>query len=177
MVDDRRQDGGRPPPSLRVDGLAALHHTPAVVSAAHHPIDHLPELPADIPYPEVSAPRIEAHLPGIAKAVRPHLGTEVVTNGKGVVGRNSVEPAAGRSVDVDPEDGREQITVVLPGVMDIRRIRSRAVARGDEEVAVRTKLQTAPVVTSRQPVDHDTLALRLGARWIVSIHGKARHPG
>src|SRR5438552_8269622 len=50
----RRENRGRAALAVRSYRLRALHYRPAVVAAAAHVVDHLPQLPADIADPQVA---------------------------------------------------------------------------------------------------------------------------
>src|SRR5579884_231381 len=123
--------------------LRAFHDRPAIIATLLHTIDHLPELPADVADPQVTGLAIEAHPPGVTKAVSIHLGPGSGRFDERIVGRNGVRFAVGLVIHVDTQDRGEKIADVLTGVEDIRWIWVGGIAGGDVKVAVGPKVQIA----------------------------------
>src|SRR5207253_2618082 len=83
-----------------------------------------------------------------------------------------------RMVDVDAQNGREQVADVLPRLQWVRWVRTAAVARGDVQVTIESKLNAAAVMPPRKPGDHDFLTRqthgwRVGLRDRESRHARA----
>src|SRR5207249_3601582 len=71
---DQRWADRRRPDLVRLDRLRPFHGGPAVVAPLLHAVHRLPQLPADVADEQLAGLAVEAHPPGIAKAVRPDLG-------------------------------------------------------------------------------------------------------
>src|SRR5206468_4302448 len=81
------------------DRLAALHDAPTIVAAALDLVDQLPELPPDVANPQVAATPVEAHPPGVSKAIRPDLRPGPGALREWVVGRDRVGTARTPAID------------------------------------------------------------------------------
>src|SRR5260370_29866456 len=57
----RHQEGGRPARTLGPERVAPFEHAPAVIAAAFHQVNLLPQILADIADPEITRGAIEAH--------------------------------------------------------------------------------------------------------------------
>ena len=69
-----------PLPSLGLEGVEALADAPAVVAAVLDPMDHLPEVLADVAGPELTGLAVEAELPDVPQADAVDLGRPVGVN-------------------------------------------------------------------------------------------------
>ena len=166
VLDDRRQDGGRPRLPAGPIRVAPLRDVPAVVAAAPDEVDHLAEVLADVAGPEVAGGAVEAEPPGLPQPVGPDLGPCPGEADERVVVRDRVGLAPFGVVDVDPEDRAREVAEVLPVVGPA------AVAGRDVEAAVLAEGQAASVMPERRPFDHHALGRRIAARRVVAIHAE-----
>ena len=138
-------------------------------------IDHLPQLPTHVADPEIAGAAVDAHAPRVAEAVGPDFRAGAGCLHERVVGRHSVGLARVLVIDVDAENGRQQVADILSGVEGIGRVRVGAVAGRDVEKAVLAELEIAAVMAAGQPGDDDFLRARIDARWIRVRHLEAGH--
>ncbi len=164
---DRR---GRLDPAM--DPLRSFDGRPAAVVAAGHPMDHLPQFPADITDPE-RAVGTEVHPPRIAEPVGPDLRPCTGPRHERIVRRHAVEPPAVRVVHVDPEDGRHQVAQVLPGGQRVGRLGGARVAERGVEHAVRTEPHAGAFVAAAARSDDDGLAGEVELGRGAAAHGVA----
>ena len=80
-------------------------------------------------------------------------------------------------IDVDSQDAAEQIGNVLACRAAIGRIRPRAVARGNIQIAVGAKFQAARVVAAGRPGHDYLLAAGNGSRRVVRGEREPREAG
>ena len=77
-------------------------------------------------------------------------------------------------IDVDSQNGREQVADVLPGLLYVGRVGANTISRGNVEIAIGPEFQTTSVVTSGQPGNDRLLARRVD-RWRIRVcHAKPR---
>ena len=171
VLDDRLQNGRRPQAAIGPEGVAALLDAPAVVASRLDQIDHLPQVLAHFPGPQISGPAVEVHLPDLAQAVSPYLRTGALPAHEGVVLGNSVAHSGIGAVDVDPQNGGKQVGDILSGVQLVGD--AAAVSRGDIEIAVKPEPQAPPVVSAGRPFKDDGFRGRIGLVGVVGPNLKA----
>ncbi len=126
--------------------MRAFADAPAVVAALLNDVDHLPQVLPDFAAPQRAVFRSETELPELAMPVRPDFVPGVIDSHKRVVVRNSVRQRIRATVDVNPQNGAEQIGDVLPGLSSVG---NTATVAGDHvEVAVRSEANAAAVVAA-----------------------------
>ena len=138
-------------------------------------MDRFPELPAHVPHEQLAGLTIEAHPPGVAEAVGPHLRPSPRHPDEGIIPGDGVVLARVLVIDVDPQDGGEQVGDVLPRVERVGRVRVRRVPRGDVQHPVGAEVEITAVVTSLQVGDDDLLARRVDAWRIGRGDPEPRH--
>ena len=137
--------------------------------------DRFPEILAHFTGPEVAGLAVEADLPGLAKAEGKDLGQRSGRMDEWVIGRDGVGLDRVGSVDIDTEDGREQIAGELTGPHRIAL--SKTVAGRDVEVAVGAELERAAVVAIGREFKHDQLGIRVGLEQVAGQDFIARDTG
>jgi hypothetical protein len=146
----RRHDGRRAALAVRQAGLEPFHDAPAVVAALLRGDDHFPPLPAHVADPELPGFPVEAHPPRIAETVAPDLGPRLRVAHEGIVRGDRVRAAVGGAVDVDAQDGRQEIGDVLAGLELVGRRGVLAVAGRDIREAVIPEVEVAAVMCRRR---------------------------
>src|SRR5207245_10334880 len=101
---------------VRLDGLRSLHRRPAIVAALLDAVNRLPQLPADVADEQLSGLAIEAHAPGVAKAVSPHLWPRSLHADEGVVFRHGVVLGAVLAFHFDSQDRGDKCGGARPRV-------------------------------------------------------------
>src|SRR4051795_1913079 len=109
--------------------IAPAHERPAVVAAGLGEVDLVAPARAELALPERARPGVDREALDVAVAVGPDLGLGVRAVHEGVVGRD-------RAVRVDPDHLTQMRREVLRGV------ELEALARRDEQLAVRREGQT-----------------------------------
>src|SRR6185436_16339662 len=95
----------------------------------------------------------------------PNLRTRLRQLNKRIIGWNGVGVGAVGVIDVDAQDGSEQITDVLPGtVREVGRIGVGRIARGEIKKSVRPEGEGASVVPAAEPTNENLLATGFQAR-------------
>ena len=89
QFDQCRADRRRPD-LVRLDRLRPFHGGPAVVAPLFDAMDRLPQLPADVADEQRASLAVKAHPPGVAEAVRPHLGPGAFSPDERVILRHGV---------------------------------------------------------------------------------------
>src|SRR5262249_13192180 len=126
---------GGPLLALRAEGVATLHHAPAVVAAFLDPVNHLPEVLPHLAAPQRARLFVEAVLPRLAQAVGVDLRPGALRRAEGVVLRDGVVLTRVGLIHVDAQQRAEQVAEVLAGLELVGD--AAAVAGADVEVAVR----------------------------------------
>ena len=147
-------DGGEGAEGVGFDRLGGFGDAPAVVAAGFDEADHFPEFPADVTTPE-AAGGVEGDFPGVAEAEGVDFRADVGFAEEGVVGGDGVGEAGGGVVDVEAEDGGEEVGVVLTGVAGVGRRGDFGVAGGEVEFGVGAELEVGAVVTAGEPCEED----------------------
>ncbi len=138
---------GRAAACAGAGGVGARADAPAVIAAILDALDHLPEVLPDVAGPELAGLAVEAELPDVAQADAVDLGGPVgmgLRPPRRVVGGNPGRLAAGRMIDVDPQDRAAPVLRVLTGRERVGG--GPAIAQGDVEIAVGPEDDRAPVV-------------------------------
>src|SRR5262249_476232 len=92
-----------------------------------------------------------------------------------VVGRNPIISPLLRTVDVDPQDGRQEVVNALSGAARVRRVWPRPVARRNVKKTIQSELQTTSVVAPAQPGADRRLAGRFARRGAGFGDAKSRN--
>src|SRR5580765_8091675 len=104
MLDDGREDGRWTMLAVGFDWwVAPFKQAPAVVAAALHAINHLPQFPPHIAHPKVARLAVEAHPPGVAQAVGPHLRARARRVHKRIIRRDAVRLPVFGVIDIDTQ--------------------------------------------------------------------------
>ena len=158
---------------LRFDGLRGLHGAPAVIPAALHEVDHLPQLPTDIAAPQ-TAFFVEADLPRIAKTEGVDLRHGAGRFHEGIVRRDGIRFAVLLVIDIDAQHAGEQVVQSLAGVARIGRRGHLGIARGAVKHAIRPELERCAVVPAAKPREQHDLGGRIEHRRVVLREFEAR---
>src|SRR5262249_3643336 len=140
-------------PALRLEDVTPLREAPAVIGPLPDQVNLLPEVLTVLADPELARLRVVAEPPRVAQAVGPQLGPGVGPCDERAVLRHRVVPTGVGVVDVEPQDGPEEVVERLAGEVGVGV--AGAVAGGDVKVAVVTEGEVAPVVAVGRPLDDE----------------------
>ena len=163
-LDGRGDDRAGAAGPLGMHWLPPFKQAPAKVVGLVHLVDQFPEFPTHIAHPQFTRLAVETHLPRIAETVGPDFAAGIGQIHKRIVGRDGVGASLVGTSHIDPQNGREQVRNILPGLQRVGRKGGAAISRGDVQAAIGTKLQAAPVVAPLQPRDQQLLAGGVGGR-------------
>ena len=165
VLDHGFQNGRRPQAAIGPEGVAPFLDAPAVVATRLDQVDHFPQVLAYFSGPEISGLAVEVHLPDLAQAVSPDLRTGALAAHKGVVLGNPIGHSGIGVVDVDPQNGGQQVGDILSGITLIGD--AAAVPRGNIEIAVGAESETPPVVSAGRPFKDDGFGGGIGLEAVV----------
>ena len=176
MVFHRRNDRRRTDRHFGTQRRPAFHHRPAAVAPATQLVNHLPRFPAVVRDEHIAALGIDAELPRVPQSVGPNLRPRSRPIHEWVVGWNRVWLLDGSSIHIQSQHGTQEIVHRLAGRQSVRRVRPRAVAGGNVQVAVPVEFQATGIMTTRWPCNDDALAV--GHRLVrgLAVKRKPRDP-
>src|SRR5262249_6141788 len=106
--------------------------------------------------------------PGVAQAVGPQLGPGAPAIDEWVILGDAVIPARVGAIDVDPQDGPQQVVEGLAGQVGVGG--AGAGPRGNGEGAVVAEGEGAAVVAIRGPLDDHDSRFRVDAVGLPAVH-------
>src|SRR5229473_4620553 len=175
MLPGRRQKGRGAAFAVRLHRLmTSFEDAPAIIAAALHAINHLPQFPAHVAHPQIPGLPVDAHPPRVAQSVSPDLRARAGHVHERIVWRHAIRPALFGVIDIDPQDGGKQVANVLTGVQRVRRIGTGPVPGRNVEIAVQTETDATAIVPARFPGDHRLLAFQIDLRRVRVRHFETR---